>query len=161
MNKTAGLTALIVLASCAPKSSLVPETPPEKIRVAIADLESKESLGGPALAESVREHLQDRLFMARRYEILERRHLDRALEEAGDRSLVKAGHIVGADWIVYGVITQEHGGAHVHLRVIRVDTGTIIYSGSRLVGMTDAGSSSRGARSAVDEMVREFTFLPQ
>ena len=150
-----------LFASCSTPRVTIPDADSERIRVAIAGIESKETLGGPALADSVREHLQDWLTACRRFEILERRHLDLALRETGDASLAKAGRIAGADWVVYGVTTQELGAAHVHLRVVRVDTGTLLYSGSRLVGMSDADSSSRGARSAVEELVREISILPR
>ena len=147
------LAALAASCASAPKG--------DSIRVAIAGIESKEDVGGVRLAESVREHLQDELHASRRFEIVERRHLDYALKELEGSSAAAAGKMAGADWVLYGAVTQEHGGAHVHLRVIRVETGVIIYSGSRSIGMTAEGAGGRAAKSAVAELVREFSILPK
>ena len=158
MPRVIVMIASALLVSCA---SVPKADPPDRIRVAIADIESKESLGGPALAESVREHLQGQLFAVRRFEVLERRHLDRAMDELNSTSRAKAGALVGADWVVYGVITQESGGAHIHLRVIRVETGVISYSGSRLVAGAGESDLRRGAGAAVGQLVNEISVLPR
>jgi len=150
MARLAFVIALSALAASCASAPVPPLANP--IRIAIAGIESKESLGGPALAESVNEHLQDELFACRRFEILERKRLGRVIEEEGELSAVKAG----ADLIVYGVITQENGGAYVHLRVVRVTTCALAYSGCRLIKMTEATSSKLAARSAVEELVREI-----
>lgn len=156
MNRVPALAALILLASCAAQPSQQPAPSPDRLRMAIAPILSKETLGGPALADSVSEHLQDELFACRRFEIVERRHLDRVIEEKGDLSAAKAGAVAGADVVVHGVITEENGGAYVHLRVVRVSTGIIAFSGRRLIEITDATPSKLAVRSAVDELVREI-----
>lgn len=136
---------LAVLAACLASCATVSTRQP--IRIAITDIESKESLGGPSLAAAVREHLQNGLAASGRFRVLERRRLEPP---------PTPGRLEGADWIAYGVITPEDGGACVHVRFVRTDTGALAYSRGHSVSGSDAAALCTSAQQAVAEMVREF-----
>ena len=125
----------LLFASCA-------SAPPrEPVRIAIIEVVSKVSPRGPDYASWAKDYLHDALFASGRFRLLERGHVDAVLEQTG-RNPNKAGLVMGAEWIIYGAVTEavyrgESGPANrrptfaeveLQLRVVRVQTGEILYS---------------------------------
>ena len=163
----------ILVAGLAASCASAPKAEP--IRVAIARIESKASPHGPPLAESALDRLQDRLVSCSRFNVLERMKLDRIVEEQRPPNSSKPGKMSGADWVVYGAITEVVyraepgrqdlrliGEVELNLRVVRVEDGQIVFSKSHR-GSADCPPTSnleallnRATRDAVDKLADEI-----
>lgn len=127
--------AALLLGSCASAPAREP------VRIAVVEITSRVTSWEPDYASLAREYLDDALLASGRFRLLERRHLESVLEQSG-KEPIKAGWIAGAEWIVYGAVTEavireEKGSSNpprkvaeveVQLRVVRVQTGEILYS---------------------------------
>ncbi|HEY3226695.1 MAG TPA: CsgG/HfaB family protein [Planctomycetota bacterium] len=150
----------------------------QRLVLAIAGMDSKETLGGPRLSAAALEYLQDRLVSCGRFRVVERMQLRRILEEQQPEGTSKAAKLAGADWVVYGAITEAslRGGsgpgdlkgvaeALVHLRVVRVEDGVIIYSHRHRGSAVNTSSSMddsllfQAVRAAVDKLAGEIAEL--
>ncbi|HEU4338639.1 MAG TPA: CsgG/HfaB family protein [Planctomycetota bacterium] len=164
-----------ILAALAASCASAPKVDP--VRVAIAEIGSKVNRNGPPLADLAVDHLQDRLVSCSRLIVVERMRLDRIIEEQRPDSS-GLGKLSGADWVVYGAITEvvyrgepgqgelRHiGEVELNLRVIRVEDGRIVFSkGHR--GSAEGPPNSipesllnRATRAAVDKLAGEIVKL--
>jgi curli biogenesis system outer membrane secretion channel CsgG len=177
--KTTTAFAAILLASCAPSKSPKPTIPEsERLVLAMAGVTSKVTPEGPPVAEAASECLLDALVSSGRFRVVERENLDLLLEEHRNEKYSRIGKLAGAEWIVYGAITEvvfrgdtkqeglrHFGEVQLQLRVVRVEDGVIIYSkGHR--GIAEGPSTSspdgllkRAARSAVEKLAGEIVEL--
>lgn len=110
---------------------------PEKIRIAVLDFPD---LGGnvTGLGRFVAEELTTRLFLTRRFEVIERQLLNKVLDElklsaAGfvdSSSAQELGKILGVSAVVSGTLSQLSTTVRVNARVITTSTGMIVAAAS-------------------------------
>lgn len=132
------------------------------------------------MANAASEFLLDSLVSCGQFRVVERARLDTLLEEQGGARYSKIGKLAGAQWIAYGSITEvvfrgeskpdgpRHiGEVQLHLRVVRVEDGTFMYSRSHR-GVAEGTSTDsvdkllkKAAQNAVEELVREIAALPR
>lgn len=171
-------TLLAVLLAAVTTSCCPVGKAPAPIALAIAGIDSKESIGGPPLAASALGCLQERLVSCGRFKVLERLQLDAVVEAQRPLESGRLGKLAGADWVVYGAIMeasmrvmpgtnapQSVADVLVHLRVIRVEDGKIIYSSSHTGRAESPDPTSygallnRAARAAVEKLAGEIAEL--
>ena len=110
---------------------------PEKMRIAVLDFPD---LGGnvTGLGRVVAEELTTRLFLTRRFEVIERQLLNKVLDElklsaAGfvdSSSAQELGKILGVSAVVSGTLSQLSSTIRVNARVITATTGMIVAAAS-------------------------------
>jgi hypothetical protein len=165
----AGIAALATLwlASC---------VSPPPIRLAIVNIEIRydDARGIPLVSAMVAEdQLNDRLVASGRFQIVERRYMDRLAKEALERE--NPGKLAAADWILYGTLEESARGPFdpnkrplmtevaVHARIVRVEDGVIIYS-KRHKGTTEGwspldGMTDDATRKAIDKLADDILEL--
>jgi len=144
----------------------------------MAGVASKVTHRSPPVDREASECLLDALVSSGRFRVVERENMELLLEEQRGEKYSRIGKLAGAEWVVYGAITEvvfrgepkqeglgRIGEVQVHLRVVRVEDGAFIFSkGHR--GIAEGPSTSypdellkRAARSAVSKLAEEIVEL--
>ena len=167
MTKSIAALVFVVFASCAS----LQESP--RIVVAITGMEAKDPGESEVLAKAAEERLKEAFSESRRFTLVERRRLADVLrEQKGDQ----VGRLVGADWVLYGVIDWWGvrfttpglvAEAQVRLTVVRVVDGQILFSkgapgsASGLENADDDTLLLRATLESVDKLLAEIDRLPR
>lgn len=160
MRKSVFLLLLIAIVTCVTTAAYPAEF--KKTKVAVVDFQENGAFDVKDVGKIVAEWFTTALVNTGRFDVIERRLLQQILEEqkmgvtglVDPRSASKLGKILGVKTVVSGTVQSYDGVTEINVRLLNVETGSIITAESFKGG--SASSLNKLVHDAATKIVRHF-----